>query len=97
MRRVVQLLADREAFCFPLWHRGQEDGLHFVLFRRFLDKPRTTFALVFAPVPTSLARLVEVAGSRWRIEEDFENSKHPGMDHICSSYSGSSAILAMMH
>lgn len=75
--------------CFPLWHRGREDGQHFVLLRRFLDEPRTTFALVFAPAPTSLPRLVEVAGSRWRIEEDFENSKHLGMDHYeIRSYRG---------
>jgi hypothetical protein len=67
--------------CLPLWHRGQEDGPHFILLRRFLDEPTITFALVFAPSPTSLSRLVEVAGSRWRIEEDFENGKHVGMEH----------------
>lgn len=67
--------------CLPLWHRGQEDGHHFILLRRFLDESKITFALVFAPSPTSLSRLVEVAGGRWRIEEDFENGKHLGMDH----------------
>lgn len=67
--------------CLPIWHRGREDGQHFVLLRRFLDEPKTTFALVFAPEPTSLTRLVAVAGSRWRIEEDFETGKHLGMDH----------------
>ena len=65
--------------CLP-WHRGREDGQHFVLLRRFLDESKTTFALVFAPQPTSLTRLVEVTGCRWPIEEDFENGKHIGMD-----------------
>lgn len=68
--------------CLPLWHRGREDGQHFILLRRFLEEPNSiTFALVFAPRPTSLPQLVAVAGSRWRIEEDFENGKHLGMDH----------------
>lgn len=68
--------------CLPLWHRGREDGKHFVLLRRFLEEPnRITFALVFAPSPTPLSQLVRVAGSRWHIEEDFANGKHLGMDH----------------
>ncbi|HEU5378077.1 MAG TPA: IS701 family transposase [Ktedonobacteraceae bacterium] len=68
--------------CLPLWHRGREDGQHFVLLRRFLEEPnRITFALVFAPSPTPLTRLIVVAGSRWSIEEDFANGKHLGMDH----------------
>lgn len=68
--------------CLPLWHRGRTDGQHFVLLRRFLEEPtRITFALVFAPGPTSLPQLVAVAGSRWHIEEDFETGKHLGMDH----------------
>jgi SRSO17 transposase len=67
--------------CLPIWHRGREDGQHFVLLRRFLDEPKITFALVFAPEPTPLTRLVEVTGCRWRIEEDYENGKHLGMDH----------------
>jgi SRSO17 transposase len=76
--------------CLPIWHRGREDGHHFVLLRRFLDDPnKITFALVFAPQPTSLTRLVEVTGCRWRIEEDFENGKHVGMDHYeLRSYHG---------
>jgi SRSO17 transposase len=67
--------------CVPMWHRGREDGPHCVLLRRFLDEPKTTFALVFAPEPTSLSRLVEGFGCRWPIEEDVENGKHLGMDH----------------
>jgi len=67
--------------CLPLWHRGRQDGQHFVLLRRFFEDPtRITFALVFAPQPTPLPHLVLVAGSRWHIEEDFENGKHLGMD-----------------
>jgi SRSO17 transposase len=68
--------------CLPLWYRGREDGQHFVLLRRFVAEPNSiTFALVFAPSPTSLPQLVMVVGSRWDIEEDFENGKHIGMDH----------------
>lgn len=76
--------------CFPLWHRGREDGQHFVLLRRFLEEPnQITFALVFAPEPTPLPRLVTVVGSRWHIEEDFANGKHLGMDHYeVRSYRG---------
>lgn len=76
--------------CLPLWHRGREDGQHFVLLRRFVAEPNCiTFALVFAPSPTSLPQLVMVAGSRWDIEEDFENGKHIGMDHYeVRSYHG---------
>jgi SRSO17 transposase len=76
--------------CLPLWHRGREDGQHFVLLRRFLQEPtRITFALVFAPRPTSLPQLVAVGGSRWHSEEDFENGKHLGMDHYeVRSYRG---------
>lgn len=68
--------------CLPLWHRGREDGQHFVLLRRFLTEPNhITFALVFAPAPTPLTQLVTVSGSRWHIEEDFSTGKHLGMDH----------------
>ncbi|HVU67160.1 MAG TPA: IS701 family transposase [Ktedonobacteraceae bacterium] len=76
--------------CFPIWHRGREDGKHFVLLRRFLEEPhRITFALVFAPQPTPLARLAKVTGSRWSIEEDFATGKHVGMDQYeLRSYHG---------
>jgi SRSO17 transposase len=76
--------------CLPLWHRGREDGQHFVLLRRFLEDPtRITFALVFTPQSTELAQLVAVAGSRWRIEEEFADGKHLGMDHYeVRSYRG---------
>lgn len=74
----------------PIWHRGREDGQHFVLLRRCLDDPtHITCALVFAPRPTSLPQLVVVSGSRWHIEEDFETGKHLGMDHYeVRSYGG---------
>ncbi len=76
--------------CLPIWHRGREDGQHFVLLRRFLEEPtHITFALVFAPRPTSLPQMVAVSGSRWHIEEDFATGKHVGMDHYeVRSYRG---------
>jgi SRSO17 transposase len=84
--------------CLPLWHRGREDGQHFVLLRRFLEEPhRITFALVFAPRPTSLAEIIKVIGSRWRIEEDFENGKHLGMDQYeVRSYRGWDRFLTLL-
>jgi SRSO17 transposase len=82
----------------PLWHRGREDGQHFVLLRRFLEEPkRITFALVFAPRPTPLPQLVKVVGSRWRIEEDFEHGKHLGMDQYeVRSYRGWYRFLTLL-
>jgi SRSO17 transposase len=37
---------------------------------------------VFAPVGTALTTLVEVAGTRWTVESDFETTKGAvGLDH----------------
>lgn len=79
-----------EWLCLPLWHRGREDGQHFVLLRRFVAAPNSiTCALVVAPSPTSLPQLVMVAGSRWDMEEDCEHGKHIGRDHYeVRSYHG---------
>jgi SRSO17 transposase len=54
-----------------------------LLVRRSLSDPSdlTTF-VCFAPAPTSLATLVEIAGSRWHIERCFEEAKgEVGLDH----------------
>lgn len=68
--------------CVPIWHRGQDDGWHSLLIRRPLDpKEDPTFYLVFAAPLTSLLTKVSTLGNRWRIEEDFENSKEVGLDH----------------
>lgn len=68
--------------CVPIWHRGQDDGWHSVLIRRPPDpKEDPTFYFVFAAPCTSLLTKVSTLGHRWRIEEDFENSKEVGLDH----------------
>jgi SRSO17 transposase len=68
--------------CLPIWHEGTDDGWHSLLIRRTLDQtPVLTFYLVFAPPGTSLEAKVTALGARWRIEEDFENSKDLGLDH----------------
>lgn len=53
----------------PGWHKG-------LLIRRKLKKPAEfTFYLTLAPVTTTLAELVRVAGTRWTIEACFEAAK----------------------
>jgi SRSO17 transposase len=66
----------------PIWHLGRDDGWHSLLVRRPLqaeDDP--TYYLVLAPPATPLPLKVAAQGARWRIEEDFENSKDLGLDH----------------
>src|SRR5579859_7789788 len=68
--------------CLPIWHQGRADGWHSLLIRRSIDpSPDLTYYLVFAPPQTSLLAKVTALGARWRIEEDFENSKDLGLDH----------------
>lgn len=53
----------------PGWQKG-------LLVRRSLREPRhLTYYLTHAPAATPLARLVQVAGSRWTIEACFEAAK----------------------
>jgi SRSO17 transposase len=53
------------------------------LVRRSLSAPaELTAYVVFAPHPTTLATVVQVAGSRWTIERSFEEAKgEVGLDH----------------
>lgn len=68
--------------CVPLLQHGEQDGRHWLLLRRCLSDPKEiTYALVFAPQGTTLPELVQVSGTRWRVEEDFENAKNLGLDH----------------
>lgn len=62
-------------------HRWEDDGEHFLLIRRSLTDPQDKrYYFVFAPQGTTLAEMVQAIGARWRVEEDFENSKDLGMD-----------------
>lgn len=49
---------------------------HWVLIRRSLsDRSERAYYRVYAPVTITLAEVVQVAGSRWKIEEGYEQTK----------------------
>lgn len=76
--------------CVPIWHLGRDAGWHSLLVRRPLEAGEDpTYYLVLAPPATLLSTKVTALGGRWRIEEDFENSKDMGLDHYeVRSYRG---------
>jgi SRSO17 transposase len=70
-------------WAFVSWpHHEQDTHARGGLVRRSLADPtELTFYLTYAPRGTSLAQLVRVAGSRWAIEECFEQAKQEtGLD-----------------
>jgi hypothetical protein len=68
--------------CIPMLHRWEDDGCHWLLIRRCVADPsKKTYYFVFAPQGTTLPEMVKAIGSRWHIEENFENGKDLGMDH----------------
>ena len=52
-----------------------EDGVRWVLMRRGRTTGELAVYRCYAPEPVSLARLVAVAGRRWRVEESFQQGK----------------------
>jgi SRSO17 transposase len=56
---------------------------HMLLIRRSRSRPREqAFYLCHTPSPVPLARLVQIAGTRWAIEECFQAAKNEtGLDH----------------
>jgi SRSO17 transposase len=65
----------------PWVQGGSVDGEHWLLLRRCLDDPaELAYYLVWAPLQTPLATMVQAVGARWRIEEDLEASKDLGLD-----------------
>ena len=67
--------------CLPILHRWEDDGHHWLLIRRIPTHPTDkTYYLVFGPAGTSLAVMAWAVGSRWGIEEEFENAKDLGLD-----------------
>jgi SRSO17 transposase len=62
--------------CVRLPYDGAPGMAHWLLARRSLSDP-TEFAYyrAFGPAETPLAQLVRVAGTRWAIEENFEEAK----------------------
>jgi SRSO17 transposase len=65
----------------PWMQGGAVDGRHWLLIRRCLDDPHElAYYLVWAPLQTPLATMVQAVGARWHIEEDLEASKDLGLD-----------------
>jgi len=62
--------------------RQPEAHQHALLVRRSLSTAELAYYVVFAPAPTPLPTLVNVAGQRWTIEECFALAKNEvGLDH----------------
>jgi len=63
-------------------HQWEDDGRHWLLIRRSLADPsEKAYYFVFAPQGTTLPEMVKAIGTRWHVEEHFENGKDLGMDH----------------
>lgn len=50
-------------------------GAHYLLIRRSIRTGELAFYRAWSPHPVSLATLVRVAGTRWKVEESFQTSK----------------------
>lgn len=65
--------------CIPLKMASIEGWGHWLVCRKSLKtgekSPETTSVLVFAPIGTTLQKMVEVIGDRWTVEECFESGK----------------------
>jgi SRSO17 transposase len=56
--------------------QAARERAHWVLIRRSLsDRSERAYYRVYGPVTTTLAEVVQVAGSRWKIEEGYEQAK----------------------
>ncbi|MDQ2905091.1 MAG: IS701 family transposase [Chloroflexota bacterium] len=65
----------------PVAHAGAVDGQHWLVVRRCLDdSTQMAFFLVWAPLKTPLATMVQAIGARWHIEEDLHTTKALGLD-----------------
>lgn len=63
----IELLPDQSA--------DQDSGQHHLLIRRNDSTGELAYLRCYAPESTSLAKLVRVAGQRWRVEESFQAAK----------------------
>ena len=60
---------------------GHDDGHAFLLLRRHRYTGTISYYLCWSPRPVPLAKLIEVAVARWKIEEDHQMSKQvTGLD-----------------
>ncbi|MGA5412100.1 IS701 family transposase [Streptomyces lavendulocolor] len=62
------------------WHR--EDRRHWVIARRSVSRPEEiSYYIAYCPADTTLDQLIQVAGSRWAVEECFQSAKQEcGLD-----------------
>ncbi|MFJ2102961.1 IS701 family transposase [Streptomyces anulatus] len=62
------------------WHR--EDRRHWVIARRSVSRPdQISYYIAYCPADTTLDELIDVAGSRWAVEECFQTAKQEcGLD-----------------
>jgi SRSO17 transposase len=67
----------------PLRPALRDGWVHALLVRRHPVRPDDlAFYLVYAPVATPLAEIVQAAGARWTIDDTFKLAKgHVGLDH----------------
>jgi SRSO17 transposase len=75
----------------PEERKASSERTHWVLIRRSITDPsERAYYRVYGPVQTKLSELASVAGSRWRIEEGFEQAKgEVGLDQYeVRSYRG---------
>jgi SRSO17 transposase len=71
-------------YVLPTLHHAAVDGWQQgLLIRRAIADPiELAFYLIHAPIGTTLAALVQVAGRRWTLEACFEAAKSEvGLDH----------------
>lgn len=58
------------------WRLAPEGMAHWLLARRSLTKPdERAYSFVFGPVEVTLHQVVQVAGTRWQVEQAFELAK----------------------
>jgi SRSO17 transposase len=65
--------------CIPLKMTSIKGWGHWLVCRKSLKTeeklPEITYVLVFAPIGTTLQKMVEIIGERWTVEECFESGK----------------------
>jgi SRSO17 transposase len=60
----------------PYFHEGQENWRSWVMVRRSLSHlEKRAYYRAWGPAMTALTTLVRAAGSRWKIEEGYEQAK----------------------
>lgn len=58
------------------WRLAPEGMAHWLLARRSLSKPdEIAYSFVFGPASSTLEQVVQVAGTRWQVEQAFELAK----------------------